>query len=414
MFELFREDERGVSAIIGAILLFGMLIVALAGYQATIVPQQNAATEFEHMQQVENELLELKTGMSTAGQANTPHFQTVKLGTTYQQRLFTINPRPATGTLETSETYDITISDGDETVEVETRFVSYTPRYFELDTGSLWIDNSVLVLDERYLESRTGNVVVRDEQNLVTDGERLKVTAVQNEFREQGVQRVGVRVYPTRTGEEKLDVLDESSELDVRLPTRLTEDEYWSVMSDEVSDVSAISFEGVSENVASGRAGDIHELQFTVESIEQLQFNTIGIGSEPVESPGRTTEFVGGSPSPGPGPGPSPGGDVEFVSLSAEVTDSGASAIREVSFESDVSEQGVDVEFTVVDDDGVSESETVVSESGVQDVTVNLGELRGNNRPVTVTADIDGGECKTTEFEETGSSVSELSDWDDC
>jgi len=70
----FSKDNRAVSAVIGFILIFGILTLTLTVYQAQIVPQQNAQTEFEHFEESQNELIELRNSISTAGQTDVSQF----------------------------------------------------------------------------------------------------------------------------------------------------------------------------------------------------------------------------------------------------------------------------------------------------------------------------------------------------
>jgi hypothetical protein len=99
-------DDRGQSIQIGAVLLFGALVVALAGYQAFVVPQQNEAVEFSHSQTVQNDIQELRNALvSATGEASTRSVS-VTLGTRYPDRAFAVNPGPASGSLRTAGTSD--------------------------------------------------------------------------------------------------------------------------------------------------------------------------------------------------------------------------------------------------------------------------------------------------------------------
>ena len=69
---MYRDDDRGQSIQIGAVLLFGALIVALAGYQAFVVPQQNERVEFAHSQTVQDDMQDLRNALvSATGEAST-------------------------------------------------------------------------------------------------------------------------------------------------------------------------------------------------------------------------------------------------------------------------------------------------------------------------------------------------------
>ena len=107
---LIPDDRRAVAPVIAVVLLFGIGFVAFSSFQATVVPQQNAAAEFEHLQTVENDLIEVQQAILRAGQTNIQEFATVQLGTTYPTRLVGLNPPPPAGSLQTSEPYNITMS----------------------------------------------------------------------------------------------------------------------------------------------------------------------------------------------------------------------------------------------------------------------------------------------------------------
>jgi len=267
----FSHDRRGQSVVIGTVILFGFLILALSLYQVQVVPQQNAQTEFEHFEEVQNDLIEVRSAISTAGQSERPQFPTVKLGTTYQTRLFAINPPSPAGNLRTSPAYNITIEDENgQTENVSTRFLQYRPGYNELNAGSTWYENSVLYLDER--DRGSGTVIIED-QNLVIDNETVKITALQNEFQEAGTGQVTLELYPTSDGENLQNL---SGNLTVKIPTRLTGEEYW---SEQFSDGSSNVFVRVENN--SYEPG-IHELVLNT-STDNLEINSVGIQSEPSE-----------------------------------------------------------------------------------------------------------------------------------
>jgi len=286
----FVDDTRAVSAVIGFILIFGILILLLTTYQAAIVPQQNAQTEFEHFEDNRNEMIQLRNAISTAGQSDVSQFPSVKLGTNYQTRLLTINPAPPAGTLQTSESYNITISDGtNDPVEIPTRFLEYQPGYNEISVGSTWYENSVLYLDER----GTSSTVIIEEQNLITDGEKLKLTALQNRFSQSGTSRTTLELYPTRSSEKELEELE--GELIVEIPTRLTDSDHWEILNETLDENTAVRSNGVDENneIDDG----VFYLELEVDNQSVLELNTVGIREEPNEGPGKNFEPTGGGGS---------------------------------------------------------------------------------------------------------------------
>ena len=120
----FRDDDRAQSLQVGAILLFGILIIGLATVQTTVVPDQNAAVEFDHSRAVQSDLQDLRNALLGAADGDATPTR-VDLGTTYPNRVLFVNPPPATGQLRTVGADDpamnITISSesGSATVDSE-------------------------------------------------------------------------------------------------------------------------------------------------------------------------------------------------------------------------------------------------------------------------------------------------------
>ncbi|PSQ56046.1 hypothetical protein BRD22_06860 [Halobacteriales archaeon SW_8_68_21] len=284
------RDRRGQSVVVGAVVLFGFLVLALSLYQVQVVPQQSGQTEFEHFEAVQNDLVELRNGILSAGSSERPQFVDVKLGTSYQTRVFAVNPPNPGGTLRTSDPYNITITDSSgTTVNVSTRFVQFRPGYNELQVGSTWYENSVLYLDERDAGSRT---VIIEDQNLVTDNDTLRITALQNEFQASGTRRVAIELYPA---DNATDLSQLSGELNVSIPTRLGEEAgYWN----ESIENGSVTYLAV-DDTAYPSSADVSALRLQVDSPDNITVNSVGIRSEPSEEPVR--DNLGSTESGGDG-----------------------------------------------------------------------------------------------------------------
>lgn len=96
----FRGDDRAQSVQIGAILLFGILIIVLATFQATVVPDQNAAVEFDHSQTIQSDMQDLRNELLRASSGPASPVQ-MALGTSYPNRFVLINPPPPSGQIRT-------------------------------------------------------------------------------------------------------------------------------------------------------------------------------------------------------------------------------------------------------------------------------------------------------------------------
>jgi len=270
----FVADDRAVSAVIGFILIVGLLVLTLAVYQVQVVPQQNAQTEFEHFEDSQNELTELRNAISTAGQTDVSQFPSLQLGTTYQTRLLTINPPPPSGTLQTSEPYNITVKNGTAETNITTRFIEYEPGYNELQVGPTRYEQSVLYVDER---DRDSGVSIIENQHIV-DSETVRITALQNELQRTGTHRTTVEIYPQ--GRIDPAELPAGDELTVTIPTQLDEDDYWNETLDESGEV----YRGVDRET---HADGVHALNLSVD-VDNLRINTVGLQTEPTEDPVTT------------------------------------------------------------------------------------------------------------------------------
>ncbi|MFC3958390.1 hypothetical protein [Halovivax cerinus] len=201
--------ERGVTVVIGAVLMFGLLVSALAMYQVNVVPTENEQTEWDHHQRVTGDLIDLRNAIVNAGNQDTTREASIELGAQYDSRTFSINPPDPGGTIRTNSTgtpqVEITFDDGS-TESFDTSFVEYEPDYTEYDAPTTIIEHG-LVYDEH------GHVnVTRDAGSVVSD-ERIVVPLIEGDLSESGRSSASVTV-------ETIDVYHVSSDVDeIRLPT---------------------------------------------------------------------------------------------------------------------------------------------------------------------------------------------------
>ncbi|WP_232702511.1 Ig-like domain-containing protein [Halobacterium wangiae] len=176
----FRDDTRGVTVQVGAVLLFATIIIALSLYQATVVPSQNADVEYKHSQEVQGQLTDVRNALLSTAATGNSQPASVTLGTQYPSRVFLMNPPPSTGTLRTGSYDDDTVSVSNvratnpETADyvdgnwsASTKYLVYEPDYNEYDgAADLLYESSIL--SNHYPEQNTtvpltDQVVVRDD-----------------------------------------------------------------------------------------------------------------------------------------------------------------------------------------------------------------------------------------------------------
>lgn len=207
----FRTDERGVTVQIGAVMLFGILIIALATWQATVVPDQNAGVEFDHSRTVQSDMGDLRNGLIRAAATGTPHPTSVNLGTRYPDRVLFVNPPPASGTLRSVGVDDARVNTSIDPASVDadhenarlywenapdagvydTGHVVYTPDYAEYrNAPTIVYENSLLV--DRF---DGDTALLRSGQTLV-NGNTINLLALRGDLSEASVRAHTVDARP--------------------------------------------------------------------------------------------------------------------------------------------------------------------------------------------------------------------------
>ena len=192
----FLDSERGQSVQVGAILLFGILVIGLSLYQATVVPQETKATEFEAYLDASDDLVSLHNTIIAGATEDVQSGTVVQTGVRYRPRALFVNPGPPTGSLSLSDSPNVTITGADavdgepaavETVwdgsahPFETTVLRYSPDYNEFDA------EPVSVTGLGVQREAGGNVVPLGGQTLLS-GNRLTVVTIDGRLGAAGIQ----------------------------------------------------------------------------------------------------------------------------------------------------------------------------------------------------------------------------------
>jgi hypothetical protein len=236
----FFGDDRAVTVQIGAILLFAILIISLAMFQVSVIPDQNEAIEFKHNLNAQQGMSEVRNALLSAASSGDPQSAIIPLGTTYPQRTLFVNPPPASGTIRTDGTGDtrvnVTINNADARSTYDnaetywngtartynTGAVVYTPNYNEYSEAPTTVYEHTLVTnvfsENRTLE-QTGQTLIR--------GNRINLLTVNGSLQENGVTAQTVDTRPLSSYTNSVTV--ESTKTDplwINLTTRL-DNETW-------------------------------------------------------------------------------------------------------------------------------------------------------------------------------------------
>ena len=246
------EVDRGQAIQVGAVLLFGFLVIAFSGYQAFVLPEQNADVEFTHNQEVQQDMLELRNGILGTASTGSGRPVTVTLGTGYPARALATNPPPTSGAVRTVSvgardrfTVNNTEGQNDETADYwdgttnrtfDTRAIRYRPSYNELDSApSTVYEHSVLY----NRGARNGGVSTKTEQALV-NGRTISLVAVRGEIDRAGGGAVSVDPNPDSAPPRTVSVTDGSGPIQVTLESNLSESTWRELLDPELDPDTAV------------------------------------------------------------------------------------------------------------------------------------------------------------------------------
>jgi hypothetical protein len=256
----FDSDERGVSEVLGAILVFGILIVLLGIIQTQAVPAQNQEIEFNHNQEVQGDFAELQQSVSKSVRDGNRRSVSFSLGANYPSRLLFINPPDPSGAVRSTDaqTAEIVAQGGNlespegqvnERIQnpsapgnpfelsFELRSLVYEPNYNEYQNPPSVVSEYGIL----YLNASDSSVVV--ENRTVVDGTTISLVSTAGDFdRSSAATRplgVDAAPAPTTTVPIQHDSPGAGSSIVLTLPTRLEQEQWDSIVSGQSNVIDA-------------------------------------------------------------------------------------------------------------------------------------------------------------------------------
>ncbi|MDS0474460.1 Ig-like domain-containing protein [Natrinema sp. 1APR25-10V2] len=234
-----RSADRAVSPVIGAILMFGLVLALLATLQLTAIPALNEGLEFQHNDRVQSDVVGVDGTIERVAATGTGEAVSLEAGLRYPPRLFFVNPPPVSGTVRTTEPAAVGIANARATGEtgdywngsprtVETRSLEYVPDYNEYASAP----RTVLepwVAYHRFAETTR----VEGDQDLV-DGRRIGLVALEGNRSVSRTDEISIDVEPASAPVRTVAVRDDGDPVTLTVPTRLTEDEWGDLLADEL------------------------------------------------------------------------------------------------------------------------------------------------------------------------------------
>jgi len=230
------SDDRGVSEVVGAILVFGVLVTLLGIIQAQAVPAQNQEVEFQHSLDVQGDLIRFQQTASDVAADGNERSVAFKSGTGYPSRLLFFNPPRVQGTVETSEQAEVTLGNveatnaevnnyfedsnngpGPNELALDTRRLQYRVDYNELPSEP--VSRYEYGLLYNYFEDED-EVIVQNNGNVI-DETTINLRFLRGDYSETSSSEQSLSVQPISAPARSVRITGESSgnPIEITLPT---------------------------------------------------------------------------------------------------------------------------------------------------------------------------------------------------
>jgi hypothetical protein len=281
------DGDRGVSEVIGSILVFGLVVMLMAIIQVQAVPNSNAGVEFEHSDEVRSDFSNLEVAIDDTIATDSTKSAKIKLGVDYPTQMWFYNPPPVNGRLSTADSPNIQIEHiesesspgiylenkpNPNRVELSTKSLDYTIKYNEQPAFSIRYEPAA-----SYDQQEDGSVVRR---TVHVDGQTISMVAIGGEFNEDGISAESIRTKPLSTPNESYTFTGTPTDpLTVRFPTRL--DLSVSEWEDHFSEELVTNGGSIQSISTSGAPGDYEYvvLEFQAGKKYDLQMAKVGFGT---------------------------------------------------------------------------------------------------------------------------------------
>ena len=268
----FTNDNRAVSEVIGAILVFGLLIALMAIIQTQAVPAANQQVEFDHNQEVQGDLAKFHERVSRVSLSGAGESVNIQAGTGYPSRMVFFNPPRATGTISTSDAGTATLENvratepevrhylnGSHTVNLESRTFEYRVNYNEFQNSP----TSRYEYGILYNEHKNATIV--HNSGTVIDDTNINLVFMAGNYSESSGTGQSVDIEPVSAPARPVTVTGDGNDINITLPTDMPIQKWEDLYGDQSH---------VTINNASG------DVKITLDGDRKYTLRMAGIGLE--------------------------------------------------------------------------------------------------------------------------------------
>lgn len=292
--------DRGVSEAVGFILVFGMLVIAFTVYQGIVVPDQNRQVEFQHNQEVQGQLQDLRNAIVTTAATGSGQAVSVTLGASYPRRALAQNLGVSGGAIQTADASGAGIRitnaravDGEAAdyldgtqLSFETASIRYTPVYtFYSNAPETVYENTLL-----YNQFDGANVTLTGQ--VLVDGRRITLIAVNGSLSAAERDTVSVGTEAISASSNRVAVRNTSDEqVNVTIPTRMSATRWEEVLAGEMGT------DGYVVGVSAVPGEDAVNVTMEQGVTYELRMAKVGVGDSTREEPAEYVIDVDGNGS---------------------------------------------------------------------------------------------------------------------
>ncbi len=255
MAPMTGTTERAVSAVLGAVLLFGVLAIAFSVYQGVVVPKQTQATEIAHNEQVQGSLQALRNAIREAGLGGTERSVSIELGAANPPRAVAVNFGHSVGQLRSEPfgaitVHNVSATDGETADYVgtsnttlgpfDTQALVYRPSYTFYETApDTRLEHSVLY-------NRFPNGVNRSiTDQVLIQGRQITLITLTGNLSAVRSGTVTVDTVSVSPASQRIAVTNTAGPITITLRSRLSVTEWTELLSDEYDPDGTRSFQFV-------------------------------------------------------------------------------------------------------------------------------------------------------------------------
>jgi hypothetical protein len=385
------SGERGSSEVLGAILVFAILVAAISAFQVTVVPQQNERAEFDAYRNAITDVAEVNTQIVRTAAQGTEGSATIRTGVRYPARAVTLNPPDPIGSVELTSAASASVLnaravDPDEADywdgsarSFPTQRLRFRPAYNRFEAGPVTATGSLV-----YRQPVRGTPIRVSDQSIVR-GTRLSLVAVRgemyaaNELVTLSTTPVSTAARTVRITGNDADGDDAPEPIEIEVPTDL-DDATWNALlagqigSDPNQNVQSVSVSGgVATVVLDG--SKTYTLQLSKVEVRERSDDTVVASTDPAYVVSRADTKVTTTDAP--------------VTLSVQVLDTFGNPVagESVSF-SDDSSGTFSQSVVPTDDRGWATVEYSNGATGDATVEARCDDCVGSSAATTVTFDV--------------------------